>query len=133
MPHLVTFQSSHFDPSAEPENPINPIAGHALLHWLAEAMRAGGYATGGDPEPEDWGWYVSATSGGATYLVGASGEPDADAGGPIEWNIQIHRQRSLGDKLLGRNAHADDDALTALIERAVRAAPWASDVEVQRA
>jgi hypothetical protein len=32
--HVISFATDAFDPSTEPENPINPIAGHSVLAWL---------------------------------------------------------------------------------------------------
>ena len=130
MAHLITFRASTFDPRAEPENPINPIAGHGVLVWLRDALRKAGFESG-EPDAEDWGWYIDVSGNGATYLVGASGEPD-DAG-PVDWTIQIHRHRSMTDKLFGRNTHAADDPLTDLVERVVRAAPGFEHIEVDRA
>ncbi len=132
MAHLITFRTSRFDPHAEPANPINPIAGHGVLVWLAESLRTAGY-TSGEPDAEDWGWYVNVTGHDTTYLVGASGESEADDDGEVDWSVQIHRQRSFSDKLLGRNAHEPDDALTAFIERMIRAEPSAAQVVVDRA
>lgn len=132
MAHLVTFRTARFDPQAEPANPINPIAGHAVLAWVMEAVRAAGY-DGGEPAAEDWGWYVDVTGHGATYLVGASGEREPGDKGPVDWTVQIHRPRSFTDKLFGRNAHAANDPLTALVERVVRAEPGFTNVEVDRA
>ncbi len=132
MAHLVTFRTAAFDPRVEPANPYNPIAGHAVLGWLVHALRAAGYQAG-DPDAEDWGWYTNVSAPGAAYLVGASGEAEPDDEGAVEWTIQIHRQRSLGDKLFGRNTMVPDDALTALIERVIRAEPGFSGVVVDRA
>ena len=131
MSHLVTFRSAKFDPEAEPANPINPIAGHAVLVWLMDSLRAAGYE-GGEPDAEDWGWYVDVTGHNATYLVGASGDRQPGDHGATDWTIQIHRHRSLTDTLFGRNAHAPDDPLTALVERVVRADPNSTNVDVDR-
>jgi hypothetical protein len=132
MAHLITFRTSRFDSSAEPANPINPIAGHAVLVWLVNSLRATGYE-GGEPDAEDWGWYVDVTGPNATYLVGASGESKPGSNSAIDWTIQLHRHRSFTDKLLGRNVHAADDPLTALVERVVRAEPSFTNVDIDRA
>jgi hypothetical protein len=39
----------------------------------------------------------------------------------VEWVVQVHRARSMKDKLLGRNKLAAGDPLCSLIERLVRA------------
>jgi hypothetical protein len=59
---------------------------------------------------------------GGAYLVGASA--DADGTMPdVEWVVQVHRARSMEDKLLGRNKLVAGDPLCALIERLLRAGP----------
>ena len=115
MPHLITFQSNKFEPQAERENPINPIAGEAVLKWLRKQL-APDYELS-NPEPEDFGWCSSVSSGDNVYLVVASADLDQEQ--PIEWAIQIDRRRGIMDTLRGRNRHEPDDPLTAAIKSAV--------------
>jgi hypothetical protein len=121
--HVITFRSARFDIATEPPNPINPIAGESLLRWLGEQLRESRYAVTA-PQPEDWGW--------ASYLIGASGEADDDAPGHVAWTIQVHKYRSLKQKLTGANTLTHDDRLSAVIERLVRQDAGAIDVEVER-
>ena len=127
--HLVTFTSAQFDASAETANPINPIAGESVLQWLREGLRSAGYEVT-VPQPEDWGWYVYVNGPSGSYLVGASS--DLDQAIPREWIIQIHRQRSLTDKLLGRHKLTEDDALSSSIEVMIRENDGIQNVEVDR-
>ena len=129
MTHLVTFTSSQFDATAETPNPINPIAGEGILIWLREKLLGVGYEVTA-PEPEDWGWYVYVKDRESSYLVGASSDLDQSA--PREWTIQIHRERSLADKLFGRNKLVDNDAVSARIEAFIRESCGAQDVQVDR-
>jgi len=129
MVHLVTFTSSQFDVAVETPNPINSIAGEGVLNWLCENLRSAGYDVTA-PEPEDWGWYVYVKDRESSYLVGASSDVDQSA--PREWTIQIHRERSLKDKLFGRNKLADDDAVSARIEAFVRESSEAQNVHVDK-
>lgn len=46
--------------------------------------------------------------------------------------MQIHRERSLTDKLFGRNKLADDDTVSACIEAFIRESIGAQDVQVDR-
>jgi hypothetical protein len=131
MAHVITFRSARFDPARERPNPINPIAGEGVLGWLREKLHESRYETA-EPAPEDWGWYLDVTGDGASYMVGASGEAGDDTGGPIDWTIQVHKHRSLREKLTGANKLAVDDPLSALIERLVRQAPDVVGVEVER-
>jgi hypothetical protein len=130
MAHVITFRSSKFDVTGEASNPINPIAGQGLLAWLREILRSSGYQAT-LPEPEDWGWYMDVSNGQATYLVGASGDPGEPAA-TVEWTIQVHKHRSFIEKITGAEKMAADDALSALIERIVRAEPEVAGVEVER-
>jgi len=129
MTHLVTFASSQFDVSAETPNPINPIAGEGVLKWLREKLSGVGYEVTA-PEPEDWGWYVYVKGQEISYLVGASSEVDQPD--PREWTIQIHRERSLMEKLMSRNKLAGTDQLTTHIERFFRESVGVPNVQVDR-
>lgn len=127
MAHVVTFRSSKFDTATETPNPINPIAGQSVLGWLCAQLRNSPYQTT-TPEAEDWGWYVDVSGAGASYLVGASADPD-ESGASIDWTVQIEKHRSLRDKITGANKMAADDALSALVEQILRSDPAITDVE----
>ena len=129
MTHLITFNSSQFNLTAETPNPINPIAGQGLLNWLREKLVIGGYEVS-TPEPEDWGWYIYANRAECSYLIGASS--DVEQPDPREWIVQIHRERSLIDKIFGRNTLSENDALSACIEAAIRSNQEMHEVRVER-
>ena len=121
MAFVIAFRTARFDVSEEPPNPINLIAGKSVLEWLRPALAEAGYRST-EPGTEDWGWYMDAEGPGGAYLVGAS----ADANGTAteaEWVVQVHRSRSMKDKLLGRNKLTTGDPLCSLIERLVRTEP----------
>ncbi len=115
----IAFVSNNFDPSKETANEINPIAGEGLLQWLSERLRATGFMVGA-PEAEDWGWFTSVSHNGRTYMLGASGEPEAGTA-DIEWSVQLVKHRSVTDKLFGRNTLSPDDPVALAIERIIRA------------
>ena len=130
MAHLVSFRTSKFDVSAEKPNPINPLAGQSVLNWLRGELAKVNYAAT-EPDAEDWGWYVDVQGNGASYLVGASA--DAESATPdIEWIVQVHKHRSLREKILGQNKMAVDDPLVLLIERIVRSDPQMFEVSIDR-
>jgi hypothetical protein len=130
MAHVITFTTDRFDISAEKPNPINPIAGQSALLWLrAELVKAGYRVT--EPDTEDWGWYMDAEGPSGAYMVGASADAENPAS-PAEWTLQVHRHRSIKDKVLGRNQLADADPLVGLIEKLVRAETRIQDVLVTR-
>jgi hypothetical protein len=130
MAHLISFTTARFDLSDEKPNPINPIAGQSVLRWLREELLRAQYRVT-EPDTEDWGWYIDVTGADASYLVGAS----ADATEPtptVEWIVQVHKNRSIKDKVLGRNKMAGDDPLFTLIEKIVRGDSRIERVSVTR-
>jgi hypothetical protein len=131
MAHVITFRSTRFDIQAETPNPINPIAGKAVLEWLRERLIKSRCETT-EPGPEDWGWYMVANLGGASYLVGASGEGEGDSSNGVDWTIQIHKWRSLKEKITGAHKLSNTDTLSALVERIVREDEQAAGIEVAR-
>jgi len=130
MAHVISFMTARFDMSKEPPNRINPIAGQSVLVWLRQELSTAGYKST-EPDTEDWGWYIDVEAGGASYLVGASG--DAEGSTPdVEWTLQIHKVRSMKDRLLGRNKMASDDPLSALVESLIRADSRIEQISVDR-
>jgi hypothetical protein len=74
---------------------------------------------------------MDVTGSDGSYLVGASADADGSTS-DVEWVVQVHRHRSMSDKLFGRNKMASDDPLAVLIERIVRGDSQISDVSVER-
>lgn len=130
MACLIEFTTARFDISREMPNPINPIAGQSVLQWFREELTKAGYAVT-EPATEDWGWYIEAEAGAGSYLIGASADP-ANATSSVEWVVQVHKTRSIKDKLLGRNKMAPDDPLVAFLEKLVRSDAQIADVTVTR-
>jgi hypothetical protein len=130
MARLVTFATNKFDISKEEPNDINPIAGQALLQWLSSKLISAGFKTT-EPQTEDWGWYINVEGSMGAYLVGASGEPERP-GTDVEWTIQIHKNRSLKDKITGKNKLSADDPLASLVERLVRSEPDFRNIHVDK-
>ena len=129
MAHLVSFKTALFDASREKPNDLNPIAGQSVLLWLRDELMKAEYRVT-EPDTEDWGWYIDVKGESGSYLVGASAE--ADAPPPLEWIVQVHKHRTLRDKLVGRNKMAANDPLSMLIERLIRADARLEQVEVTR-
>lgn len=130
MSCLISFRTSKFDARSEPPNPINPIAGQSVLNWLRIELDRGQYVAA-DPAAEDWGWCIDVRSREASYMVGASADVD-DSVSEVDWILQVHKHRSLKEKLLGRNKMAADDPLVTFIEALVRADPQFLDVTIDR-
>lgn len=132
MAYLVTFESASLDPSTESENPINPIRGSTVLDWLSEHCFVAPIECT-KPAPEDWGWYVYVTDGDDTYMVGGVcfENPEDHPSNSHEWLIQIHKNRSLLDKLLGRNKLSPADSVVVKIREAIFHEPSFEKVEVE--
>jgi hypothetical protein len=119
MASVVRFNTSKFNVSAERPNPINPIAGQSLLLWLREAAQPKVNVT--EPEPEDWGWYSFASWNGRTYLLGSSASEEDN--GEHEWVLQVVKQRSLVEKVLGRERMQKDDGLAGFVLQLLKQEP----------
>ena len=116
MARVIRFLTDKFDVSKERQNPINPISGESLLTWLREQAKPRAQLT--EPDAEDWGWYSFVDWGGRQYLLGASASDDGES--EREWILQIDKQRSMREKMLGSEAMSPDDecaAFRGLLER----------------
>lgn len=130
MAYLISFKTAKFDVSAEKANEINPIAGQSVLLWLRDELAKAHYQVT-EPDTEDWGWYIDVAGPDASYLVGASADA-TDETPSVEWTVQVHKNRSLKDKVFGRNKMAASDPLFMLIEKLVRADSRIERVDVTR-
>ncbi|MDJ0792154.1 MAG: hypothetical protein QNJ71_09670 [Acidimicrobiia bacterium] len=142
MAHLISFRTDLFDPAAEPENPINPIAGQSALVWIRDQVLAD-VCESTEPDYEDWGWYIEVPWDGGSYTVGAIcfDEDDGSISGDgadsdpsrkgFEWMVQVVKRRRFSDVMRRKNAMKADDGLTTLIVDALRADPAFEDVAVE--
>nr|WP_296016743.1 hypothetical protein [uncultured Acidovorax sp.] len=119
MASVVRFKTSKFNVAAEKPNPINPFAGQSLLLWLREAALPRIDVT--EPEPEDWGWYSFATWDGRTYILGSSASEEQN--GEHEWVLQVVKQRTLVEKVLGRERMQKDDGLASFVLQLLQQEP----------
>jgi hypothetical protein len=143
MAQLVSFKTSRFDVTRETPNESNAYAGESVLNWLRDELAKHQYEST-VPDMEDWGWYIEVKGAGSSYLVGASAEVeyknedgsalsyDVSANAILDWNLQIHKHRTVMEKLLGKNSMTADDALCALVERIVRSDSLLEEVSVER-
>ena len=130
MTILISFITSKFDTSKERPSPINPIAGESALHWLRdEILLAPFFCT--EPDAEDWGWYVDVTSPDGKYLIGSIAhiEEGDNPRQDIEWMMQIHKNRSFKEKVMGRNKLDSEDPLVQQIVGSLRKDASIHDVE----
>jgi hypothetical protein len=73
-----------------------------------------------EPDAEDWGWYSYVDWDGRQYLLGASASDDD---GEREWILQIEKQRSIKEKILGREAMTADDECVKFFRSLLEAEP----------
>lgn len=120
MAAVISFTTDRFDDiTAEMPNPINPIPGQSVLLWLREELTRAQYRVT-EPDTEDWGWYMQVEGEGGYYMVGASADA-ADPAPPVGWIVQVHKDRSMKGRVLGRGRMAPGESLVTLIARIVRA------------
>ena len=105
MARVIRFNTSKFDVSAERPNPINPIHGESLLLWLRD--QASTKLAVSQPDAEDWGWYSFVEWNGRQYMLGSSASEEE--AGEREWILQVEKQRSFKEKLLGREKMVKED------------------------
>jgi hypothetical protein len=126
MAVVIALTTTLFDVTKERANPINPIAGESLLLWLRQKLGPGRNLT--SPEPEDWGWYGMLDWDGRQYLIGASSdEPES---GEREWILQIDKQRSVSEKLLGREKMGANDPCSRFIRQLIESEPGFTVVSI---
>jgi hypothetical protein len=121
MARVIRFITDKFDVSKERPNPINPIPGESLLTWLRE--RATPRVHLSEPDTEDWGWYSYADWSGRQYLIGASASEEEEGKREREWILQIDKQRSMKEKMLGREAMGNDDECAAYLQSLLEEEP----------
>lgn len=110
MSQSIHMKTTIFDLSTEKENPINSIYGISLLEWLRVELTYQLIIS--KPEAEDWGWYSELDYEGNHYLIGSCAllEEGDDPTDEIEWVFQVDKNRSLKEKLFGRNRMSQSDS-----------------------
>ncbi len=126
MTRVIRFNTARFDVAKERPNPINPIPGESLLLWLRE--RAKPHVEVTEPDAEDWGWYSFVDWKGRQYLLGSSAS-DEDSG-QREWILQIDKQRSVKETLMGREKMAADDDCAQFFQQLLEDEPSFTSVSV---
>ncbi len=126
MTRVIRFNTAKFDVAKERPNPINPIPGESLLLWLRE--RAKPHVEVTEPDAEDWGWYSFVDWKGRQYLLGSSASDEES--GQREWILQIDKQRSVKETLMGREKMAADDDCAQFFQQLLEDEPSFTSVSV---
>lgn len=130
----VLFKTRRFNLSVVKEHFINRCCfGEDLASWLGTKLVAKGIKVSA-PGQEDWGWYLRATCGQDSYLLGMNGNFDrngtaADEG---EWRIIVEKKRSVWQRVARRGRIADGDPMVTTIEDILRSDPEFRDLRLER-
>lgn len=117
MTRVFTFQTDEFQSRSEPENPHNSIRGQSVAVWMKVQLETFGVGVT-EVGAQDWGWCVDAQADGESYMLGFS-ILDADPNENEEIVVQVHKHRSLFEKLSGKNPLHTEDALLSLVRRVI--------------
>lgn len=131
MHHIITFKTAKFDISKEEGNPINPIYGYSLLNWLKNNFSS--KVDIESPAAEDWGWYSFLEWENRSYMLGASvfyekGDVPND---DLEWVFQVDKQRTIKEKLLGREKMKINDSCLLYFKSIFESDPKFKDIAVE--
>ena len=87
-------------------------------------------ATWMNPYAEDFNWYAFfAAWDSQTYLIGASaGQEDANNG---VWSLQVEKQRSIKERLLGKDKMTEDDGCLLIILSILNAESQFKNIELE--
>ena len=105
MHYVIRFETTKFDVSKEEESRSDPVWGRSLLMWLKD--RLSGQFQLEDPDRKDVGWFTTIEWQGRTYQLCASAMEAATEG--YEWVFQVAKERSLHEKLSGREQMTQHD------------------------
>jgi hypothetical protein len=128
----VTCSTDLFNLSVVGEGFINDCCfGEDFSRWLVAALES--QAVVADVVcMEDFGWANTATEVGTSYLMCVGGVADEDPDHPNrgQWRVMLERDRTLMDRLLGKNKISAADPLVLKVARALTAAGF-SQVEIE--
>lgn len=92
--------------------------GEDFARWLRQRLRLEGVRVD-DEWQEDWGWQMGAAIGTTNYLIGIGGTVDDSSNDPNqgEWRIMIEKQRSLFERVLGKNKMDNNDEMVSRVRK----------------
>jgi hypothetical protein len=129
----ILVRSDRFNLSEVKDHFINPCCfGEDLAAWLQGKLMERNVDAKG-PGQEDWGWYLEVFFQGATYFLGVGGNSEEDPNRPNygEWRLMVEKNRSLFEKLLGKNKFTEDDDLVRLTLEIIKTEPGFESVKVE--
>jgi hypothetical protein len=118
MRYDILFKTARFNLSQPYPYFINDCCfGDDLAKWLVSQLPAVGIETD-EPYQEDWGWEFAARLATNQYYIGVGGLSDEDPADPNrgEFRIMISKQRTLWERLSGKNKIRPDEAVLRAVE-----------------
>lgn len=104
-----SFSTSVFDDSVDIRaQSVNGIVGHSLASWIAKGLTAQGMGVS-DVWDEDHGWDFWISDNDTKFICICS--VIVDKGRPFEAHVSLEKQRTLGDRMRGRNKPTRDDGI----------------------
>ena len=109
-----SFSTSAFDDSSDVRaQNVNGIVGLSLATWIAKGLKMRGIEAS-EIWDEDHGWDFWISDEGAKFLCACS--VIVDEGTPFEGHVSLEKQRSLSDRLRGRNKPSRNDDIFVAVE-----------------
>ncbi|WP_262460774.1 hypothetical protein [Alloalcanivorax balearicus] len=128
----ITCKTDRFNLSVVGSDFINDCCfGEDFSRWLVVALSEAGV----DAEVicmEDFGWANRAEYQGISYLMCVAGNSEEDSGrlNYGEWHVMLERDRTLMQKILGKNKTTPQDPIVGKVMDVLQAAGFV-DVEVE--
>ena len=128
----ITCSTDQFNLSVVGADFINDCCfGEDFSRWLVAALGSQGVEA--DVVcMEDFGWANTAMVAGASYLMCVGGVVDGDSSHPNrgQWRVMLERDRTLMDRLLGKNKISAADPLVQKIAHILTAAEF-DQIEIE--
>jgi len=131
MHYVISFESEKFDLDNEEENSINPIKGKSVGEWMKNLLKQDGVQVT-KVYAEDWGWYIYATYQENKYLVGFIGIPSESTDMAAEIIVQVNKNRSFIESILGKNKLTENDIFLGIIQRHVTNLKDVTNIEINK-
>lgn len=128
----ITGKTDRFNLSVVGDDFINDCCfGEDFSSWLVDELGTHGIAADLICM-EDFGWANQAVHEGVSYLVCIAGNSDEDPNRPNygTWHVMVERNRSVTDKIFGKNKITTTDAVVQKITHILQSAEF-NDVAIE--
>jgi len=127
MKSQISFTTDIFESRQDKPNLKNEHRlGEDLALWLIEASRGGDFVFG-EPFQGDWGWAVSAESGGEEFLLGFGIMNESIGEDQADWLITVEK-KAVKWKMFGSKDSALRRELCDLIQNVLRDKPHIREI-----